>query len=70
LAWLVNNLGTRHDVVWPAGYRARFIPKLEVLDADGTVVLREGDPVTGACVTSEPGVYLLMPPFSNYRDAA
>jgi hypothetical protein len=64
VAWLVNSLGTRVDVEWPVGYKARFSPKLEVLDAAGTVVLREGDAVTGACGMSQPGVLLLMPPFS------
>jgi hypothetical protein len=63
VAWLVSNLGTRLDVEWPAGYKARFSPKLEVLDASGTVVLREGDPVIGGCVTRQPGVLLLQPPF-------
>lgn len=39
----------RLEAVWPAGYRARFTPALEVLDGGGDVVLRDGDPVTGAC---------------------
>jgi hypothetical protein len=61
VAWLVNSLGTRIDVTWPAGYRARFVPTLEVLDAAGAVVLREGDPVTEGCVTSDPHVLHLQP---------
>ena len=63
VAWLVNTTGTRLDVVWPAGYKARFSPKLEVLDDTGTVVLRDGDPVTGACGMPQPGVLVLAPPF-------
>lgn len=51
LAWLVQ-AGTqrRVDVVWPAGYRARFVPAIEVLDAGGNVVMTAGDQVTTACV--------------------
>ena len=65
IAWLVDDTrGTRLDVTWPPGYRARFAPKLEVVDASGTVVLRDGDPVTGACVTSDPNVHQLEPPFN------
>ncbi len=55
LAWLVNDLGKRLEVTWPPGYRARLAPDLEVLDAEGVVVLREGDAVSGGCVTGEPG---------------
>ena len=63
VAWLVANDQTRMDVTWPSGYHARFIPGLEVLDASGAVVLRDGDPVTGACVTSDPNIHHLEPPF-------
>jgi len=63
VAWLVNDLGTRVDVTWPPGYRARFVPGLEVLDAAGAVVLRDGDPVTGACTTEDPDVLHMEPPF-------
>ncbi len=62
VAWLINNLGTRIDVIWPVGYRARFAPTLEVLDAAGLVVLREGDSVTGGCFAGD-GHLLLEPPF-------
>jgi hypothetical protein len=64
-AWLIDDfLGTRIDVVWPPGYRARFTPNLEVLDASGGVVLKAGDPVTGACVVNAaPATLLLEPPF-------
>lgn len=63
VAWLVNNLGTRINVTWPVGYRARFTPNLEVLDTDGLVVLREGAPVSGGCVTADVDVLHLEPPF-------
>lgn len=63
--WLVDTSnGTRIDVVWPPGYRARFAPDLEVLDASGVVVLRAGDAVTGGCGTVDAGILLLEPPFN------
>jgi hypothetical protein len=31
---------------WPAGFRARFAPRLELIDASGLVVAREGDRLT------------------------
>ena len=34
------------SVRWPAGFRARFVPKLELLDPSGAVVAREGDLLT------------------------
>lgn len=64
IAWITDRMsGRRVDVVWPAGYRARFAPLLEVLDARDDVVLREGDRVAGGCVTGDPGVLELQPPF-------
>jgi hypothetical protein len=51
LAWLVSDRGGRQDVVWPAGFRARFTPKLEVLDRNGYVVFRDGDGVHEGCAT-------------------
>ena len=33
-------------VRWPAGFRARFVPTLELLDPSGVVVAREGDLLT------------------------
>lgn len=65
VAWLVDTShGTSMEVVWPPGYRARFTPGLEVFDASDNVVLRSGDPVTGACVIGgDPHTLLLEPPF-------
>ncbi len=37
------------EIVWPADYRARFDPNLGILDENGTVIMREGDTVTGDC---------------------
>jgi hypothetical protein len=66
VAWLDNNMGgtPRMEVSWPAGYRARFNPNLEVLDENGNVVIREGDAVTGACGNNpDTGMLYLEPPF-------
>ena len=52
LAWLVaGDDQARRDVLWPPGYTARFTPRLEILNENGAVVFRDGDPVTGGCVT-------------------
>jgi hypothetical protein len=43
LVWATDrSSGQRIDLVWPAGYGARFIRGLQVLDASGAVVAREG----------------------------
>ena len=64
LTWVEDTMThTRRDVVWPVGYRARFTPRLEVLDASGTVVLREGDLITGTCGSTADGRFYLAPPF-------
>ena len=66
VAWLENHLGgaARMDVTWPAGYHARFTPKIEILDENGKVVLRDGDAVTGACGNNpDTGLVYLEPPF-------
>lgn len=51
VAWLVNSFSSppRVEIVWPADYRARFDPNLGILDENGTVIMREGDTVTGDC---------------------
>jgi hypothetical protein len=41
-------------VRWPAGFRARFAPTLELLDSIGVVVAREGDLLTTIGGTHEP----------------
>jgi hypothetical protein len=50
VAWLdLGPNGTR-GLVFPMGFTARFAPRLEVLDASGQVMFRDGDAITGACV--------------------
>jgi hypothetical protein len=47
--WLVPigaGAGGPRQVTWPAGFRARFAPRLELIDASGLVVAREGDRLT------------------------
>lgn len=55
----------RFEAVWPAGYRARFTPALEMVDGGGDVVLRDGDPVMGACGPhgGNPLELVMVPPF-------
>jgi hypothetical protein len=62
LTWIVfARDGHREDVLWPAGYRARFGPALEVLDPSGAVVAREGELVTGGCPMPPGGTYIDLP---------
>ena len=68
LAWLEHlDGGGRQEVIWPAGYSARFVPQLEILDATGRVVMRQDDFVDGGCSTGLPGVLLLIPPYLGLR---
>lgn len=54
LTWAIDrSTGIRLDLLWPHGYSARFLPSLEVLDASGRVVGREGDRIIGACVRND-----------------
>jgi hypothetical protein len=64
--WEVGPNGGRQDVVWPAGYTARFTPKVEVLDPSGRVVLRDGDQLPdGGCAIGQSGangvIFLIRP---------
>jgi hypothetical protein len=64
LTWVEDTTThTRRDVVWPVGYRARFTPRLQVLDASGAVVLRESDLIAGTCGSTADGRFYLAPPF-------
>ena len=56
LTWETSLDGSgRQEIVWPPGYRARFNPKLEVLDPAGAVIARDGDHVpAGACAVGPP----------------
>lgn len=49
LAWIRYPDGSRRELVWPAGYSARFTPDLEVLDDHGQVVARDLSIATGGC---------------------
>lgn len=64
VAWLELRNDDRWEVVWPSGYRARFAPRLQILDAGGRVVLEEGATVTSACAVGDPDTVLLEPPFN------
>jgi hypothetical protein len=57
LAWETALDGTgRQDIVWPPGYRARFVPALEVIGPTGRVVAHGGDRVpAGGCAAGGPG---------------
>jgi hypothetical protein len=50
-----RNVAARIELLWPIGYRARFVPQLELLDERGTVVGHEGDLIIGSCTTDPPG---------------
>ena len=63
MAWAQSADGSRIDLVWPPYHRAVFAPTLAILAPDRSVVLREGERITGGCVTSDPSVLLVMPPF-------
>ncbi|MDH4104468.1 MAG: hypothetical protein OEV29_13975, partial [Thermoleophilia bacterium] len=68
LAWLVGLAdGSRTDIVWPVGYRAVFGPDPGILSADGTLVLRDGDFVSGGCLGGVPGTIFLEAPFLALR---
>src|SRR5947207_12504713 len=64
-----EGFGNRGEIVWPPGYRARFAPTLEVLDAVGNVVYRAGDRIPGGCAVGpddDPSsVLLILPPRPN-----
>jgi hypothetical protein len=54
ITWLEDRAtGARIAVTWPAGFRARFVPALEVMDLTGRVVHREADLIDGACVDGD-----------------
>jgi hypothetical protein len=64
LVWMVS--GKRFELEWPVGYSARFTPQLELLDAEGVVVGREGSELIGGCETAEAGVWQVdLPCLSN-----
>jgi hypothetical protein len=65
LAWIDLDHADRQEVIWPPGFRARFAPDLEIVDATGTVVLRDRDRIAGGCTAGgpeDPGAFLLIHP--------
>ncbi len=46
--WGIDRAGHPFPIVWPAGFRARFKPSLEILAPDGTVIGHGGDVITDA----------------------
>lgn len=55
VTWATDNgSGTRFELLWPFGYRARFDPSLELVDSYGAAVGHEGDQIVGSCL-SQPG---------------
>jgi hypothetical protein len=69
VAWLEHfpSGPPRIEIIWPAGFTARFAPDLEILDPMGHVAIRGGDFVDGACVTGEQDVIKLYPSFLALR---
>lgn len=53
LVWVEFRDGSRKEVAWPAGFSARSVPTLEVLDAVGRVVGVEGTEAIGQCPTKD-----------------
>lgn len=54
VTWVTSpDTNDRTEIIWPVGYSARFVPALEVLDAAGKVVAREGDHLGGWCRTAD-----------------
>jgi hypothetical protein len=53
--------GRRETVLWPPGFRATFRPELEVLNAAGQVVVREGAIATSGGWVSSDGMLITIP---------
>lgn len=48
--WMVDRTtGQRAEIIWPAGYHARFDSGLDVLDDHNVPVGKEGDLIIGTC---------------------
>jgi hypothetical protein len=60
VVWLDTGT-TRLPLAWPPGYTARFDPELRVVDAGGSTVFREADPVSDGCETGDAGVWSITP---------
>jgi hypothetical protein len=70
VAWLeVEPDAHRQDVVWPIGYKAKFVAigdqwVLQVFDGSGQQLVGTTDVIGGACDIGRPDVVLLEAPFS------
>ncbi len=53
--WGIDSSGDAFAITWPAGFRARFSPSLEILDPSGNVVERGGVVISDAGGGSGPG---------------
>jgi hypothetical protein len=53
---MIEPEGNRTELAWPVGYRARFVPALELLNDQGAIVGREGTLITDGCETAQDGV--------------
>ena len=62
VAWLAGTGGGRRELVFPLGFTARFSSDLEILNASGEVVFREGEHIGGGCLTVMPGMPVLVTP--------
>jgi hypothetical protein len=67
VTWLQLFDGRRVEIIWPAGYVARFVPLLEVLDEAQRPVMRDGDFVDGSCEIGDRGGRLMDPPFYGFQ---
>lgn len=66
IVWLRDRNGRASDIqlLWPAGYTARFTPQLEVLDEAGAIVMKEGHRPEGGCVQGD-GILRIADPIPN-----
>jgi hypothetical protein len=58
--------GGPQRVIWPAGLRARFARRLELIDSSGAVVAREGDLLVDIGVLPGPDVLVIWA-FNDHR---
>ncbi len=54
VSWVTSpQTNQRTEIIWPVGYSARCTPTLEILDATGAIVAKEGDHLGGWCKTAD-----------------
>jgi hypothetical protein len=59
LAWMTRPDGSRTELVWLPGTRARFTPAFEVHGPNGQRIAGEGSPITGGCPIGSSGAYFV-----------